>query len=225
MFRAWTSLLSPMVDVWPVQLPGRGPRIAEPPYTRLRPLIRTIAEVLRPQLRRPYSIFGHSMGALLGYELAVQLRRDGLPPPAHLIVSGHRAPHVRPRLAPIHHLDTPAFLDEVRRLDGLPAEVFADAELTRLVTPSLRADFEVCETYQHEPTEPLDCDVLALGGIDDPLVGTDDLAAWRSHTRRTLTVRLVPGNHFFLESARDEVIHLVADAIRPGSRASDGARA
>src|SRR5690348_12875642 len=112
-FRSWETALADAIELWRVQLPGRGARIAEPPYTRLRPLVRALAQVLQSATDRPYALFGHSMGALLAYEVALALRADGRPPPRRLIVSGHRAPHLPPPRTPIHQLDDGAFLEEV----------------------------------------------------------------------------------------------------------------
>lgn len=212
-FRSWDAALAEGIELWGVQLPGRGTRVAEPPYTRLRPLVGALAQALQPATDRPYALFGHSMGALLAYEVAVALRADGRPQPRRLIVSGHRAPHLPAPRTPIHQLDDRAFLEEVGQLDGLPTEVLADAELRELILPALRADFEVCETYEPHPEPPLDADILAVGGVDDELVPETDLAAWAAYTRGEFALERFAGGHFFLETERAAVLARVAQAV------------
>src|SRR5882724_6229499 len=166
-YRSWPDRLPPSIDVWPVHLPGRGGRLHEPAYTQLMPLVEAAAEALLPYLDKPFAFFGHSMGAMISFELSRLLRRRRAPQPLHLSVSGRQAPQVKDWDPPTYNLPEPEFVEELRRLNGTPKGVLEHPELMQLMIPLLRADFEVCQTYSYTPEVPLDCPVTAFGGLND----------------------------------------------------------
>ncbi|HEX7181023.1 MAG TPA: thioesterase II family protein [Thermoanaerobaculia bacterium] len=209
-YRGWSASLPPDVEVCPVQLPGRESRLREEPFTRPEPLIRILADVLAPHMDMPFVFFGHSMGGMISFELSRELRRRGRTLPLHLFVSGRRAPHVPPREEPIHNLPEPEFIEELRRLQGTPEEVLQHAELMKLLTPVLRADFSVNETYTYTEEEPLDPGISAFGGLGDDEVTREDLEGWKQHTRGKFRLRMLPGDHFFLHPSKDVVCEAVA---------------
>ncbi len=209
-YRTWQDELPAWVEVCPVQLPGRETRFREPPFTRLAPLVGSLAEALTAYPDRPFALFGHSFGALIAFELARELRRQGLPRPQRLIVSGRGAPHLPPRHAPFHLLPDRQLLDELRRLNGTPAAVLDHDELVRLILPTLRADFTAHETYSHTDEPPLDVPILALGGVQDRLAPFADLDAWRQHTAAGFELRMLPGDHFFIQSQRTLVLQCLS---------------
>lgn len=208
-FRAWSDLLPPEIEICPVQLPGRENRLQESLFTHMVPLVGALGQALLPYLDRPYAFFGHSMGALLCFELTRYLGQMNVPDPLRLFVSGHRAPQLTDHSQPIHDLPESAFLEELRRLKGTPDEVLQNTELLNLVIPALRADFAVCETYRYAPAKPLLCPISALGGLEDEEVPRGDLAAWREQTRGSFTLRFFVGNHFFIHTARNSLLHAV----------------
>lgn len=205
----WTRRMPADIEVCPVQLPGRETRVKEEPLTQLPALVHEMAPALLPHLDRPFALFGHSMGALLGFELTRHLREKDIRP-VHLFASAHRAPHLPDREPPVHKLPEPEFLEELRRLNGTPEEVLQDDELREIVVPVLRADFEVCETYTYQASEPLDCPITALGGLADDSVNRAELEAWGQHTRSSFSARMFPGDHFYLNSARPFLLQIVA---------------
>ncbi len=209
-FTAWAAALPPQIEVGAVQLPGREARLSEPAFTQMAPLVAALHAALRPQLAgRPFAFFGHSMGALVSYELARRLQAEGTPP-VHMFVSGHPAPQLPDREAPIHNLPEPEFTARLRQLNGTPPEVLEHPELRDLLLPILRADFTVCDTYTFAPGEPLPCSLSAFGGLQDPHARRDELEAWREHTRGTFAARLFPGDHFYINSARPLLLRMVA---------------
>jgi medium-chain acyl-[acyl-carrier-protein] hydrolase len=208
-FRTWANDVPTGVEVCPVQLPGRENRLIERPFTRLSSLVQALAQAISPYLDMPFAFFGHSMGALISFELARELRKQNSPGPSHLFVSGHRAPELPPRRRPIHQLADAAFKAELDRLDGTPEEVLQNAELMELFLPLLRADFAVCETYIHSPEAPLNCSISAFGGLQDKEVPFEDLEKWGDQTNRSFTLRRFPGNHFFVHSARDLLLQAI----------------
>lgn len=196
-YRRWAGELSMAAEVCALQLPGRESRIGEPAFDRIGPLVEEIARAILPYLDRPFIFYGHSMGAKVGFELTRLLRRELGLLPSHLFVAGCRAPHLPPRRLPIHGLPDPEFVEELRRLNGTPAEVLAYDDLMRLMMPMLRADIAICDTYRYSPAPPLDCPITAFGGLQDPDVCRQDLEDWRGHTNAAFALRMFPGGHFF----------------------------
>lgn len=210
LFRTWPQELGPEIELCAVQLPGRENRLGESLYTRLAPLVEAAAEALRPYLDLPFAFFGHSMGALISFELARCLRDQGQGGPFHLCLSGCRAAQLPDPGPPIHELPEGEFVAELRRLSGTPNAVLEHAELMQLLMPVLRADFAVCETYLYQPGDPLSCGISAFGGLGDEDIRPDEIAAWKAQTRGAFTVRMVPGGHLFLHSVPQLILPAVA---------------
>ena len=209
-FRQWSQLLPPAVEVLPAHLPGRQNRMSERARPRLSSLVEEIADAVRPLLDIPYAFFGHSMGAAVAFELARALREAGAGEPAHLFVSGRRAPHLPSTQAPTYDLPDAELLEEVRRLEGTPPEVFEHPELMQLMLPLLRADFEAIETYSYTPGPPLTCPVTAFGGLRDTELSREQLEAWREHTTGRFSLRMLEGGHFFIHDARRPLLDIIA---------------
>jgi len=199
---SWQADVPPEIAIYPIQLPGRESRLREPLFTQLAPIIRTLTHSIRPYLDRPFALFGHSLGALISFELARSLRRQYRRSPMQLFVSGCSAPQIPRSDPPIHDLPEPAFLEELRRLQGTAEEVLRHPELLQLILPVLRADFALRDSYIYAPDAPLDCPIAAFGGLEDHEVPQEDLDAWRHQTWNSFTLRMMPGDHFFVHSAR-----------------------
>jgi medium-chain acyl-[acyl-carrier-protein] hydrolase len=209
-YRGWATALPSDLEVCPVQLPGRESRLREAPFTRPEPLIQTLADVLEPHLDLPFVLFGHSMGGMISFELSRELRRRKRPLPLHIFVSGRRAPQLPAREENIHDLPEAEFVAKLRELNGTPEEVLQHSELMRLLLPILRADFAVNETYTYIEDEPFDFGISAFGGLGDEEVTRDDLSLWKTHTRGKFRLRMMPGDHFFLHSAKDLITEAMA---------------
>lgn len=213
-FRNWGDFLPPQVQVVPVELPGRGGRLNEPPFVRLPALIDALAEAVRPALQSPFALFGHSMGAVIAFELARRLRRQHQVEPQKLFVAGRRAPQL-PRTEPItYNLPEDEFIKELHRLAGTPREVLEHAELMQLFIPLLRADFEFIETYEYIPDEPLGCPITVFGGLQDEEVKREWLLQWKAHTLSRCEIRMLPGDHFFIRSSQDILLRVLASELR-----------
>jgi medium-chain acyl-[acyl-carrier-protein] hydrolase len=196
-FRRWAERVPHGVELCGVQLPAREGRFKEPAYTRLTDLVRDLAEVFGSATGVPFAFFGHSMGALVAFALARELRRTHFRGPELLMVSSCRAPQRPDPDPPIHALPEPEFLQELRELNGTPEAIFRDAELLQLLIPILRADFEVCETFEYQHERPLDCPIAAFGGVGDPDVSREDLEAWSEQTSASFSLRMFQGDHFY----------------------------
>lgn len=195
-YRDWGKGFGP-VRVVPVQYPGHESRYGEPLHRRMAPLIERLAADLGPGLEPPFAFFGHSLGALVAFELASHLVRGGGPGPGHLFVSACRAPHVPNPFPPLYRLPDTRFREVIARLGAGAGAALEDAEFWRLFEPILRADFEISDTYECAPEPSLDCPVSAFGGRDDPFVEPAALEAWRDLTRGSFCLRLFPGGHFY----------------------------
>jgi len=213
-FHAWSRGLPPEIQVCTVQLPGRENRLLEPPFCRITPLVEKLAAVLMPHMDIPFAFFGHSMGALIGFELARELRRLNRPGPGLLAVSAYRAPQLPLLSPPIHQLSEPEFLKQLSlRYDAIPSAIAEDRELMKLFASVLKADLAVIETYVYSRDEPLACPISAFGGLTDRQVPREDLSAWRSQTQDSFKVRMVPGHHFFLNGSRSIVLQAMVEDL------------
>ncbi len=191
--------------------------MAERPFTRLGPLVEALAAALRPYFDVPFAFFGHSMGAVIGFELARRLRGERLEGPAHLFVAGRRAPQIHDGGPFDFNLPEAEFIEELRRLNGTPREVLEHPELMQLVLPLLRADFEAIQTYDYAAAAPLDCPITAFGGTDDKDISRADLEAWREHTRSSFALRMFDGDHFFLHTAETPLLRTLSEYLRQHS--------
>lgn len=201
------------IEVCPVQLPGRFNRIEEPAFRVLPDLVSLLVSEIGSYLDKPFAFFGHSMGALVSFELARYLRRTRNIEPFHLIVSGRRAPQLLDDRRPVHSLSEPEFIAELARLQGTPPEVLQHPELMELALPVLRSDFELCERYSFRSEPPLGCPITAFGGTEDVDVSRADLEAWHQQTSSTLSVRMVAGDHFFIHAFEDWLIDQVTRSL------------
>jgi surfactin synthase thioesterase subunit/glycosyltransferase involved in cell wall biosynthesis len=186
----------------PVRLPGRESRLAEAPFERMGPLVAALADYIDCYLDRPFAFFGHSMGAVVAFELARELRRRSRSLPAMLIASGARAPQFRRNHVPPPAPSREAFIEELRRLEGIPAEVLGDAALMRAILPALEADAALYRNYVYIEDAPLPIPVRAYGGADDPNVRRQHLDGWAEQTTASFAVRVFSGGHFYLNAAR-----------------------
>lgn len=223
-YRTWGEVLPATVEVCPIQLPGREDRLRETPFTELQALVQTLSPIIQPYLDKPFAFFGHSMGALIAYELTRELWRQVDLLPVHLFVSGRGAPQLPSYLPPIHTLPDAAFLTESqRRYGGIPAMLWQEAELRALLLPLLRADLTLVETYTYTPAPPLPCALTAFGGTRDKQVGQADLAAWRTQVQDDLHVQRFEGDHFYLNYSPQPLLQAIGTALSEGPRRNPSA--
>lgn len=218
------------MQVVPVLLPGRGLRLREAPYTAMRPLVRDLADALiERELVRDYAMFGHSMGALLAYEVACELRERGHGEPRHLFVSGSRAPHL------YGDRDDRSLPDVelrrlVRTLGGLGDDHGIGSSYLERRLPVLRADLTVCEEYRWVPRPPLGSSMTAFSATRDPIAPRPSVEGWRTYTRGSVLHHHLEGDHFFLNGPsrlsllreiRSELGRLVVEPADPAPDAPD----
>ncbi len=212
-FRDWSKGLPPTVEVCSVQLPGRQNRVKEAPLTCLSALVEKVAQAIRAYLDKPFALFGHSMGALVSFELARYLRREDGIEPVRLFVSGRAAPQLADERLPIYNLPTPEFTEKLRELNGTPEDVFEHPELMQLALPILRADFQLIETYAYSAETPLSYPIVAFGGLRDSEVSREHLEAWREQTIAGFSLRMFDGDHFFIQQAEPLLLRTLSQEL------------
>jgi medium-chain acyl-[acyl-carrier-protein] hydrolase len=209
-YRGWPDKLWPKVEVCAIQLPGRGSRLSERPFTDLTSLVQSLAEAIRPFLDKPFAFFGHSLGALVSFELASMLKQADELEPLHLFVSGRCAPHLLEDEPVTYNLPDAELIEALRLLKGTPDALLAHPELMELMLPMIRADFQICQTYTYSPRSPLGCPITVYGGLHDPLATREDLEAWQEYTSGAFSLRMVSGEHFFLHSHETLLVQMLA---------------
>ncbi|RSM87892.1 thioesterase [Kibdelosporangium aridum] len=203
--------LSPKVGVLAVQYPGRQDRRREPSMSSIAELADAVAAQLLPWAEKPLAIFGHSMGATLGFEVALRLEQEGIKPLA-LFVSGRRAPS-RHRDERYHLLDDTKFIAEIKSLGAAESNLLDDPEVLQSVLPALRSDYRAAETYRYQPGPPVNSPIYAMVGDSDPKATVDEVRSWGEHTTASFDMRTYPGGHFYLNQHAPSVIDVIAEVL------------
>jgi surfactin synthase thioesterase subunit len=217
-YRPFALALPESIEALGVLLPARERRLREPALRSIEEIVSGMLPSLAAELDRPFAFFGHSMGSMVAYEVARVLPAHGLPSPAHLLVSGRRAPHLRDTDPPLAHLPNDAFVDAiVRRYGGIPEEILQNRDILELLLPALRADMAAIEAHRHEPGPLLPCPISMFGGHDDPRATTDVLAPWQEHTLAHTFIRQFHGGHFYFNDSgvRAQLIAEMARVLQP----------
>jgi medium-chain acyl-[acyl-carrier-protein] hydrolase len=207
-YDTWPKNLPPFVEVYSAQLPGHGQRYSEPLITHMPTLVEMLTQATLPFLDRPFVFFGHSMGAVICFEVARNLRRKQRQEPRYLFVSGHGAPQI-PKTTPwLHEQSDSEFIKELNNL-GTAKDLLDHAELLELLLPVIRADYQLIETYIYTREPPLTCPIMAFGGTEDKTVPREHLDKWKEQTASEFGVRMFNGSHFFIHSEESVLLSLI----------------
>jgi surfactin synthase thioesterase subunit len=212
---AVSAALSPDVEVFAVQYPGRQDRCAEPPLEDIGTIADRAFESLRHRLRGRPLLFGHSMGAAVAFEVARRMEQAADITPLRLIASGRCAPSQR-RNDQIHALDDDRLIEEIRILGGIDARILYDKDLLSIILPAIRSDMRAIENYLASPRAKVNCPISAFIGACDPKVTIDEARRWEEHTRAGFDIHVFSGEHFYLDNWPAAVIERLTEALKPG---------
>lgn len=213
-YHSWTDDLPSRIEVCGLQLPGRENRSHEPPFTDIFKLTREIAKAIKPLSDKSYAFYGHSMGALIAYEVTRILAREQDKLPAFLFIGARRAPHIPTRKQhQVHTLDDRSIIQVVRQLEGTSSKIISDERVIDYFLPVIRADFALFEKYCYIPEEPIACPIIAFGGTLDKECSKEDIALWRQHTKGYFDMHLLSGGHFFHQHQRQNLLRIIASYL------------
>jgi medium-chain acyl-[acyl-carrier-protein] hydrolase len=218
-FSDWHAYLPESVEIVCVQLPGRGSRFRETPFKNIGPLLAELSVHVPNPMEVPCAFFGHSIGALLAYELAGSLLKRVKPIPSVLFVSGMSAPQLGQKGIATMRMPDREFIEYVKRMNGIPEEVLGNEDLLEVLLPSMRADFELTESYEYSGTQ-LECPLVVFSGSDDLEAPPGTVERWAEITTGEFHRHTMPGDHFFLNSAKESLLALVAKYLTMHSQTS-----
>lgn len=210
-YKKWEKYLEPFIQLYPIELKGRGKRFSEMCCDNLQSNVSDIINSIKCLLNNntEYAIFGHSMGSLLAYELYYKIVSLKLPLPTHIFFSGYKPPHITRNEECVYTLSDKEFLQKIDEYGGTPSEILNNKELLEIFLPILRNDFKSIDTYKYvERDSKINCDISILSGSDDN-IKADELVQWKYHTSKTCNIYMIEGNHFFINSNFIKVISIL----------------
>lgn len=208
-FYPWKDMILPNIELLAINLPGRGSSINEPLLDDIEDVTNVMLAHIKHYMDKPLVFFGHSLGALISFELAKALKEQQLKQPMHLILSGCMAPQNLYKRNKISKFNNKEFIEILKIYNGISQEVLSDPSLMELFLPIIRTDISIIDNYKYRGNDPLDCDITTIGGREDPTVLLEDIYSWKSHTTKKYTHHTLVGDHFFIRSHRKNVLDIV----------------
>ena len=214
-FRGWPERLPNGVELCAITLPGRGSRDHEAPESDIFSIASELADAIGQRSDARFAFFGHSMGALLAYEVARELRARGQALPVHLFLSARCAAHcVAPRTTPVDAMSNDDLVEHLTALGGTPREILNDSRVMNIIMPMIRADFRALDRWRYRRQRPLRIPISALAGRGDATVDVDSVREWRQHTESEFRFYILEGAHFFLHSEEPALLNLIVRTLQ-----------
>jgi medium-chain acyl-[acyl-carrier-protein] hydrolase len=212
-YKSWINNIHG-INVYPVQLPGREQRTGESLLKSVNEIIDSIINSIYPFIEETsFAFFGHSMGALIAFELTRELMKRNLNLPVHLFVSGANAPHLPSRSPIMYNLPDKEFIQELKNYNGTVPEIFENEEFIDFLMPLLRADFSVVDLYEYKDGLHFTVPITALGGTKDPYVNEEELSAWKRYTTGPFSQIMYEGDHFFISTKEMLITKKIAEYL------------
>lgn len=212
-YMGWEALVPPDIELVSIQFPGRANRLAEALIPSVHELADQLGAAIASWLDRPYVLYGHSLGSAVAFELLHVLQARQHPLPRRFICAARRAPHLLPRLAPIHDYPLERFKAELKSLNGTPEAILNSPDLMEIFVPILRTDFKAAYSYFREPHVRLPCDASIFCGARDDKVLPQDMRAWCEHFSGEIDFRVFDGGHFFLDENGASVVSAICHGV------------
>jgi len=213
-YEKWRRKLDPSIEFIPMEYAGRGKRFKAPFCENIGEMVEDAFHTIKEHFDgTSYSFFGHSMGALVAYELSHKLKQMDYVTPTHIFFSGKTSPHLTDSHKTIHALEDAEFKKELFKLGGTPMEVLVNTDLMNIFLPILRADFKAVEEYNYsEKMNVLDCDFTIFFGKEDNLT-MNKIEEWQQHTKKKCTFIEFPGGHFFIAEHAEEIVNVINNTL------------
>jgi medium-chain acyl-[acyl-carrier-protein] hydrolase len=208
-YNRWKKYLHRDIELYPIELAGRGKRYNIPFYTSFHDAVDDLFNSIKNNLDGYYALLGHSMGSWLTLELAYKISELGYNMPIHIFFSGNRAPHLYRKEKILHKLPDDEFKREIFKIGGTPKELFENKELLEYFLPVLRADFKILENYNYKDRDMcLNSDISVFNGIDDNLTDTE-IEGWGKYTKLQFKSYNFNGGHFFINEKVCDVLKVI----------------
>lgn len=208
-YRSIENFISSEIDMCSIELPGHGARINETARDRIEELIPQIAYGIEDHLDIPFAFFGHSMGALLAFELSHYLESHFQKKADYLFLSAMRAPHLPSKFPSMGSLSQKDFLERVKQLGELPENIIQSPEMLDMFLRIMRVDFALCENHLMSPRMPTSVPIFAFGGDQDSFAKPEDVEKWEQYTKGLFQFKLFPGGHLFCKAAGKEIAETI----------------
>ena len=212
-YRSFSDAAPPFVKVKILEYPGRGDRVREKPVTDVKLLAKMMVDEIRDELNAPYAIYGHSMGTLVGYLMAREIRHAGYADPKFLFFTGSEGPATRMKEKTRHMLPQDELIEELRSMGGISDEVLGEPDIMSFFLPIIRADFQAVETYQHTPAEHFGFPIHVIIGTEEK-VTLEEARSWQMETHLPIEIMQLHGNHFFIFDHTERIMRLISEKIK-----------
>lgn len=214
-FKSWQSFLPKHIEVVGIQYPGHGNRISEKPYSSSIDIVNELLNNIFNAQTKPFALFGHSMGAMIAFDLAKRLVTSSEQKPIHLFISGLAPPQLRKTKSFIKNRTRNELINFIEQLGGTHSEILSHKELMDIILPALKSDFQIADNWFVEDTFDLSIPLTILGGDTDNEIPEDSLIYWSAYTTKKTTIKIYSGNHFFINSNKYQILNDIYTQLIP----------